>query len=654
MDFKVIVKINETNIDKYNALFAKAYQALKAEGQLKPEAENNEGRFLSLNHYLAHAKELLALDASYLMIPLDEDTFDINAETRQIKAKKIVVLQNDNVAETIQFTIDRYFDQMDLNQAKIFVQWKLPSGKTGATWADEMKDISIPGKIRFGWTLTSDVTAEPGVVEYSVRFWNKDLSEKQVNGESVEVEEVVYSLNTLTSSLTISKSLQASINDELDIVAPKGSGLFERAVRNSHISIEGADLPLAPYFFAPGANLPAYASLEDDTLTLKAQAIVGDTGVINYEWYYKPAVNVDLTFNDKVSGEEVTHQFKSEIFYPYNDVRNADNSIITYGFSNFGGIVNNNVYEKFDYKTAGKLNFGDRYFVKNGEEYIPYASTLVPDSGDLYEKYTTYTVPAGEAKVTGQYKVCATNTIAPNTTAEQPSSICQLVSPDDIMIDVDLPEFKIISGPTDFEVKIKKQSSSDVVVEYNWSRGTDSNATDEFIDTVAGNSYTITTPGWYQVAPTATLNRETKSKNSKICKVTFDPVIPSMSYTEESKALIPDEKTIPYYTGNESTLEVVVGSVIPEAFAGYSEELFSEKLTYKWMIQAKDTPTRELTQTDIDNGLVIGVEKIEDVKNILKVSSPEDDGYTFTCLVSNTLNGKTVTSGAESLAFYVV
>lgn len=110
MDFKVIVKINETNIDKYNALFAKAYQALKAEGQLKPEAENNEGRFLSLNHYLAHAKELLALDASYLMIPLDEDTFDINAETRQIKAKKIVVLQNDNVAETIQFTIDRYFD----------------------------------------------------------------------------------------------------------------------------------------------------------------------------------------------------------------------------------------------------------------------------------------------------------------------------------------------------------------------------------------------------------------------------------------------------------------------------------------------------------------------------------------------------------------
>ena len=123
MDLKVIITINEKNANLYNALFAKAYQALKAANKLKPEFENEEGRFLSLDDYFAHMSDLLALDVTYMMLPLDETTFAINANTRSISTPKIVTLQNDQIAETVVFTIDRFFDYMDLSETTCIVQY---------------------------------------------------------------------------------------------------------------------------------------------------------------------------------------------------------------------------------------------------------------------------------------------------------------------------------------------------------------------------------------------------------------------------------------------------------------------------------------------------------------------------------------------------
>ena len=166
----MIITITEKNAGLYNALFAKAYQELEAINKLKPEVVNTERRFLSLDDYFAHMADLLALNPTYMMLPIDEAAFTINANTRAISTPKVVTLQNDQIAETLMFTVDRYFDYMDLYNARVFVQWTLPSGKEGATEI-ELKDITtIPGKIRFGWPLDSDVTSEIGTVRYSVRF----------------------------------------------------------------------------------------------------------------------------------------------------------------------------------------------------------------------------------------------------------------------------------------------------------------------------------------------------------------------------------------------------------------------------------------------------------------------------------------------------
>lgn len=62
----------------------------------------------------------------YTILPLDEDHFIINANTRGITIpadfkKNGIAVQGDHLAEIVYFEIDRYFDYMDLNNTEIFI-----------------------------------------------------------------------------------------------------------------------------------------------------------------------------------------------------------------------------------------------------------------------------------------------------------------------------------------------------------------------------------------------------------------------------------------------------------------------------------------------------------------------------------------------------
>jgi hypothetical protein len=637
----VIITINDKNAGLYNALFAKAYQALEAAGKLKPEVVNSEKRFLSLDDYFAHMADLLALDSTYMMLPIDEAAFTINANTRAITTPKVVTLQNDQIAETLTFTIDRYFDYMDLYNATVYAQWTLPSGKEGATEI-EFKDITtIPGKIRFGWPLDSDVTSEVGTVRYSIRFWQKGT----VKENNQDVEKVVYSFNTLTSALNISPALQPEVNDELEINKPVTANLFKRAIMNSQITSGSTPVPLAPSFGEPGLNLPVYASLASDTLTLKAQAFVGDTGTINYEWYYTPAVT------ETISGET----FTAGVEYPFSDYTD-ETDVARKGFNVYGGTVNHNVFEEFDYTNG--LILGEQYYVKpdeNSDAYAAYTSHLAPTDGTkLYQRFTTYTVPTGAVKVTGDYCVRATNTIGSNTSAKHPSQVCRLVSPDGVEFTTDLGAVAIIpdAEAKRLTVRTNKQASDDAVVTYAWVKDTASSdfAASTQVETTTNNYTDITTPGWYKVTASALLNRETKSAVSAVCKATFEPKIPTMAYADGVEIPADDDK--PSFTGNgDVELEVVMGSVVPATYEGYAEELFSEHMSYDWKVSVADQGERSLGEADVTSGLVksgLGTNK-------LVVSAAGDTTRIYTCYVTNTLNGKVVTSDStNSLSFLVV
>ena len=108
----MITILNEKNKLAYANLFEKARKELGLETP-----------FTNLDQYFAHINDLLGKDPKYILLPLDEDPFEINANTRTIKVpasfSKCASVQEDANAEMIVFTIDRYFDFVDLNTCDI-------------------------------------------------------------------------------------------------------------------------------------------------------------------------------------------------------------------------------------------------------------------------------------------------------------------------------------------------------------------------------------------------------------------------------------------------------------------------------------------------------------------------------------------------------
>ena len=279
----MIVSVNEKNQNNYIELFTKAYNALVTEGKIE---ENANGRLTSLGEYYAHMLDLVNIDRNYAMIPLDEQAFEIDANTRTINVPadfiKCTSVQSDRYAEILVFTIDRYFDYTDLGaDTEVWAQWTAPAekGVEPVTHASVcVKDeTGTTDKLRFGWILGPEVTAVPGTVKFSIRIFRK-------NAEGI----ITYSFNTLTANLTIAPVLDPAAAEEPNIDDPEADNIFTTAIINSMYAPNGGVLPQMPTFAEPGLNFEdgAIHGLVDDTYTLEAQAVVPDAGVLAYSWQY--------------------------------------------------------------------------------------------------------------------------------------------------------------------------------------------------------------------------------------------------------------------------------------------------------------------------------------------------------------------------------
>lgn len=638
MDFNVIIKIDANNVAKYKALFTKAYRALDAKGLVKPEFKNDEGRFQNLDEYFAHMSALETLEhGKYLLLPLDETPFAINANTRTITAPKIVALQNDQLAETLVFTIDRYVDYMDLCNATIFVQWTLPDGETQGASEVELIDMdSEPGKIRFGWTLDDEITSQPGTVQFSVRFWIKDPTNE---------DKVVYSLNTITSSITITKSLQVNINSEEEINRPKQSSLFKKAIRDSVVITENRPAPAAPLFENPGLDLPLTAALKDNTLLLRAQAFVTDTGVPSYEWYYQPAENITIVHPDD---EDISITYSAQRFYSFNDVEDVDDKgepITIYGFKHLGGHkdpidkLNGTVYEVVNVEKGAVLPAFENFYTLDADNNAtPYASTTAPtDDTKLYQKYSVYEVPTGNVKVAGRYKVEAYNSNA-YMTQTSVSTVCTLPVPDAVEFKTDLAKVKVNESGTGVALSVQTNKPTAGEIVYQWSKSTTSDTTG-FTDIPDATDYSFTAeePGWYKVHASIELNRANKEATSAVCKVTNLPVAPVLVYNED--VTIPEGDTIAEFVGNEAVLTAVVNNA-----DSFKSPLYSDGINYVWYYSKPDSSKFALLPADggqLDPGVIVTRDPA--MPHVITVSNPAHHvvPYMFKCVAINVLSEKT-------------
>lgn len=613
MDFKVITVKNDKNKMQYEALFQEAYQTLAAMDPSPLRVTHEDGMFHSLEEYFGHIEDLQDLKyGKFLMLALDEEAFAINANTRAITAPKITVVQNDQMAEIVIFTIDRYFDYMDLvsDDMNIYVQWTLPNKTTGATRIKMIDVDTIPGKVRLGWPLEDVVTAEAGDVQFSVRFWKKGSVE---DADGNPVERIVYSLNTIPAKITVTKALQADVN-ATNIY--ESDSLFSRVIKNSTVMSDPN--PVFPDFNSTGAkNLTASTELVDGSkLRLSAQANVTDGGELTYEWFYIPAGS-DIA----VSGE---------------DLKNLE---FTEGYD----------YREAALEDGANLELTTRYFVLDESEnkYVRYTSTTgkKPEGVTLYEEYATLVSNEDNEKVTGQYYVKATNTLGDANNRNQRSKSveslrCTLNSPDAVEILTDLPDLFIIeNGKNTLSIATNTQSDKKANMSYSWDySGVSADDLTDLADATE-KSLTVSEAGWYRAEAAVLLNKEAKNAFSKVCKVVNLPVAPVLDYNTDVMSDYVMSEDVPVIQGNAATF--TIGVKMTNTIE--NGPLTSEGITYIWSLE----DGRNIADYVQDSGML--------ATNTIVLKNTPDlnlDTLNITCKAINTLEGRTTESNV--LKFNVV
>lgn len=357
----MITKITPENTTKYKALFEKVSEILKLEPAIS-----------TLDEYFQHLNEISLKDPSLIILPLDEEKFFIDGNSRKITVpqaftKNGVGVQGDHYAEYIYFEIDRYFENIDFGSPSItavveFVDANQQKHFTKA-WIKYTDEKS--SKVTIGWPITQDVTSKAGSIKFSVRLF-------ELEGNSYK-----RSFGTLIGQLVVNPSLDFAISKaEIDNIQGKLDADVEgevlRRMINSPAADYSADKVVSPVFLfrykeGIGATDSCTADAGD---VLNVQAIA--PGSVTYSWY-----------KDK---DETTTTLEAKLVYKKLDT--FKENILIYENK---GTDENPIYRLADVSEETFANGG------------PY-----------YESYSEYTLPSSKdgetmSDITGTYRCVAQN-----------------------------------------------------------------------------------------------------------------------------------------------------------------------------------------------------------------------------------------------------
>lgn len=312
----MITYIDAKNAGQYTKLFDRAATVLKENwasltdlaGQLDTYNITQENfEINSLNEYYAYLEFILkALDSdatefldatdeakSFLRLPLDEEVLAINADTRTITVPSSfsrygVGVQGDELAEVLYFTIDRYFDRVDLarNDIQIRIQWEAKDSNKniirGITrnFGKEIiyQEANKPLMV-FGWPISHELTQTDGTIKFAVRFYTLDENSK-----------FTYSFTTLPAEIKVNASLDYDLSDNTLIEVDNGSSIINRIKSNGIYDVANYEVPNAPLTNEPGIHA-VYATgkiidlpLDDSGVELEFSARPNPSGAISYNW----------------------------------------------------------------------------------------------------------------------------------------------------------------------------------------------------------------------------------------------------------------------------------------------------------------------------------------------------------------------------------
>lgn len=566
-------------------------------------------------------------DPTYLLVPLDEKPFEIDANARTITVPsdfvKCGAVRTDNLCEIATFKIARYYDFQDLADCKIGIQWINADGQEGLSMCFGKDVSSDPGYIRFGWAITEAVTAKAGTVKLAVRFFKESKDNK-----------LTYLLNTLPATITVKDTLSVDDSAEDFVEEENTFDLFKDFVSNSQNPMYTQ--PAIPTF-APasgGINFEQDAQRaikEDNTLDLSVMAVTKDNSNLEYEWFYAPSDVEKKVINLSKNLADLTEIGHETGAYEIDD---ADFQLVD-PIPETRGIV--------------------QYYEDKGEGgKVPYSGDWDPEAlkGKLYIKRSTLKFTDNDYVVTGEYWAKATSTLIevgedwtnPNY-GEAESNKVSILPPNDIVIEKDLPEHAFAGEDLEF---VLKEDPRNPAMAYQWQKKESKDGVYANIPEKTESGINVTDPGWYYVTVTSKLNRTSLAKDSSVCFVTENAITPTIAKYEYS---LDKGETWVDITDNENAIidpgtegsgkhEIWVKLSVDESeLTDFNSD--KDNLTYDWRIAYGDRGTVENVTADLINKNDVVLNTTELGTNILKVfQSQDDDVFSLYCTITNRFQGQ--------------
>lgn len=610
----------------YNELFDKANALLGLSKEDKNYIKNIDSYFLKLGDI----KDALGedIDISYFMLPIDEPLFEINANTRLIKIpdefKNGISVQGDEIAETIFFSIDRYFDTTDFYDDFIVpvVQWKYAdetgegayhlSATTGKAVIEDQNSIT-GGKIKvvFGWPISSEVTEKAKNIQFGVRFYTiVDESGNLIeNWDQYADGTLEYSFSTLNATTKINPSLAADLRGGNFQWIDKNSLIWAR-MRNS----KPADLNLqaiAPIveFLIPNAGTIADLDEITGTVTLKTK--------VTY-----PSGTVATRIGDQI------YEIR-RIDYEGTDslVAQGRTPSLTEDLGGDFGID----YVLTQDKTR---NENDSYYLLNDDgTYVEYTDPELING--LYEKVQTYNIDKA-----GKYYVRIINELDTNNKSSSDSKWFEIALPSTPIVgslsDVYSAILKAITDEETGEITYDTVSISLSVTDtdggiapiYNWYKAnepTDDKDKMTLLTEVALSepTYIASEPGYYYLeAINERNNSQAFAMSTNPIRVTYPATAPTLTYYYGSTL-----NTI--FPMSDSQIEAAI--VSPGYFKIEPQADRADSYIYKWF---KNKGSNPVNTTDT-----------------IQITS-NDVGSTYLCKISSYYNGS-ISEEVSSLEFTV-
>lgn len=602
-------------------------------------------KITTLEEYFCYIAYLRAINKKFTILPLedDENFFIIDANSRKIEIPKSfkdngVAVQGDEIAEILYFKVDRFFDMDDLATKEAYIQWRAPADKEG----NRKEGVSIPwvydanidpGHIIIGWPLSSEITENPGKVDFSVRFYHIPDDEES----TVYAGKLVYSLSTLTATVDIKEGL----NYDLERISADGSAIssdnliINRLVNSSKEDDNTPD-PIPPIFIAEDEVIEAIggyelvseedakyktykvymtnpATGEEQDGLFKVQAYIADSGILGYTWFKRDVEN-ELVQENVVFGN---------VFEPTDDTERNINKI---------------------YYTKGE---NDMYPVFNFTEEIPDLAAAAAAGIQLYERKSSITMNVSGEDVLGTYQVRATNRLG-RKAARTFGNIALIEGPETPEITTDLGEKGTFSGEgLDLPVSVVADLDAHAYTTYQLQRSDAADGDFEAIGVPStSNNFVIDGAaydaeddgdGFYRVVIESKLNSVVKSVTGEPMRVTHAAAPVEITTNDPT-----------YVAGGSSKYDVNLPLEVT-AIPLESEKRIDgvDTITYQWYLY-KGADDRFLQDLDAaSRGEYVVNEGVDQAikgatgASITIVNTLDNEAGLYFCKVTNTYNGTT-------------